>query len=122
MDLATELRAERRINKIHRRDTLRALRLQAKEYERRLRELNNEHQRTLLVQLNSVSAEKFEAYVRSNEEVRNLALASRDDAIQRLIDRVNVLENWRSKATGVIAVVAFLATVLGAGLVKAFGL
>lgn len=64
-----------------------ALDLQAKEYERRLGDLNNEGSRIQAVLGQSVTAEKFEDYVQSETEKRELALQRVDEKFEDYVKR-----------------------------------
>lgn len=64
--------------------TDKALELQAKEYERRLADLNHAHEEALRVQHTFVSIDKYEDKMESEEQARSLALDRLDEKIAGL--------------------------------------
>jgi hypothetical protein len=98
-----------------------ALKLQRKEYARRLKQLNGEAGRIRDVQDKSVTAEKFDDYVQSEREARELALravtAKTDDnasAIALLVQSQLSRSRVTTLAVSVVGVViAAIAVVKG---------
>ena len=80
-----------------------ALSLQATEYERRLETLNHAHQEAQRVAHTYITLDKWE------------------DNHSTLATRVEVLENWRARATGAAVVLTMFAGAVGAAIVKVFG-
>ncbi len=94
--------------------TRRALKLQAKEYKRRLKVLNGENRRIGAIQTASVSAEKFEDYRKTQETALDIALDRQDG-------RLTSLEQWKARATGVGVVLVLVSGVIGAAVMRALG-
>jgi hypothetical protein len=86
--------------------------LQAREYERRLRELNNENSRVRNIQQESVSSEKFEDYKSTQKTALELALDRQDG-------RLKQLEDWKARATGIGIVLVLISGAVGAAVMKA---
>ncbi len=91
-----------------------ARKLQAKEYERRLKALNGENKRILAVQSNSVTVEKFEDYETSQATALHLALERQDG-------RLSALESFKAKAIGIGAVLVLVSGAIGAAIMRALG-
>jgi hypothetical protein len=66
------IRHERELREAWQTATAEALALQAKEYERRLQDLNHEAHRVLRVQEQSVSQDRFEGYITGHTNATNL--------------------------------------------------
>ena len=107
-----ELDAHARLGRAQEKALRRALRLQAREYERRLRALNGENQRILNVQNNSVTAEKFDDYKTTQETALKIALDRQDD-------RLKSLEDWKARAIGMGVVLVLFAGAVGAAVMRA---
>jgi len=112
--LRAELRAHREMTAERFRSLSEALRLQAVEYERRLAELNNAHERAETVARATVSIGKFEDFVSSQE-------AARRAAERRVEDQLSALENWRSRATGAAVILGAGSGLIGAAIMSALG-
>lgn len=67
--------------------TNKALELQAREYERRLSDLNHAHEEALRVQHTFVSIDKYEDKMKSEEEARKIALDRLDEKISAMNTR-----------------------------------
>jgi hypothetical protein len=93
-----------------------ATELQAKEYERRLTALNHAHEQALEVQKTTVTADKFEDYVKTESLAREAALLRVDEKIaaqnQTLGDRMSRLESLQSRIIGGLVVIAVLIPVV----------
>lgn len=75
-----------------------ALELQAKEYARRLDELNHAHQEALRVQHTYVTADKYEDKLKSEETARAFALDRMDEKFEAAIKTLTVkLEDYITK-------------------------
>jgi hypothetical protein len=110
--LESQIQAAKELAHTENRGTRRALKLQATEYERRLTALNGENQRILSVQNSSVTAEKFEDYKTTQEAALKLAL-------EQATGRLKALEDWRSRATGIGAVLVLVSGAVGAAIMRA---
>jgi len=112
---------DRREYLAHRKADQQALRLQAREYKRRLKVLNGESGRIAEIAKKSVTAEKFEDYQASQATALGLALEAKDVTLARLTERIAALENWKAKATGVGAVLVLISGFIGAAIMRAIG-
>jgi hypothetical protein len=107
-----EIKANRKLARAETRAVRRALRLQAKEYERRLTDLNHENDRVRQIQADTLSGDKFEDYKTTQETALKLALDRQDD-------RIKALENWKARATGIGIVLVLFAGAVGAAIMRA---
>ncbi len=89
-----------------------ALVLQRTENDRRLDELNHAHTKAVEVQHTYVTQEKYDDFIKSNE-------LSRAQLLGRIIDRLDALENWKARATGVSVVLILFAGTVGAAIERA---
>ena len=92
----------------------RELEKQAIEYERRLGQLNGEADRIRSIAERTVSAEKFNDYLRSQATADNLRGKVVDERIGRL-------ENWQARAAGVATLLTVFAGLIGAAVMRALG-
>jgi chromosome condensin MukBEF ATPase and DNA-binding subunit MukB len=90
----------------------RATELQASEYERRLTALNHAHEQALEVQKTTVTADKFEEYVKTESQAREAALLRVDEKIadqgRVLGGRVSRVESMQGKILGGLVVIVAL--------------
>jgi hypothetical protein len=90
--------------------------LQAREYERRLTALNHAHEQALEVQKTTVTADKFEEYVKTERTAREAALLRVDEKIagqdRVLSGRVARVEALQSRIIGGLVVIAILIPVI----------
>jgi hypothetical protein len=93
-----------------------AKRLQASEYERRLSALNHAHEQALEVQKTTVTADKFEEYVKTEGTAREAALLRVDEKItdqgKILGARLTRVEAMQGKIIGGLVVIAVLVPVV----------
>jgi hypothetical protein len=93
-----------------------AKRLQASEYERRLTALNHAHEQALEVQKTTVTADKFEEYVKTEGVAREAALLRVDEKItdqgRALGGRLARVEAMQGKIIGGLVVIAVLVPVV----------
>lgn len=100
---------------------LEALKLQAIEYERRLSDLNHAHERAAEERISTITVEKFDTFRAGDLKAQELALQRQDDINKGLNNRISDLENWKSKASGVGAVLVLVAGFVGAAISKILG-
>jgi hypothetical protein len=90
--------------------------LQATEYERRLTALNHAHEQALEVQKTTVTADKFEEYVKTERTAREAALLRVDEKIagqdRVLSGRLSRIEAAQGKIIGGLVVIAVLIPVI----------
>ncbi len=96
------------------RDVRRALKLQAKEYERRLDTLNHAHERADEKAHDYVTNDKFETARTTDAQALKLALERQDG-------RLGSLERAWARIIGVGAVLVVMSGLIGGAIVKAFG-
>jgi hypothetical protein len=90
--------------------------LQATEYERRLTALNHAHEQALEVQKTTVTADKFEEYVKTEALAREAALLRVDEKIgeqnRSLNERISRVESLQGRIIGGLVVIAVLIPVV----------
>jgi hypothetical protein len=90
--------------------------LQATEYERRLTALNHAHEQALEVQKTTVTADKFEDYVKTESLAREAALLRVDEKIgeqnRSLNERISRVESLQGRIIGGLVVIAVLIPVV----------
>ena len=110
------LQHERELREAGERAAQRALELQAREYDRRLGELNQSHERALREAARVVSQDSFEVYKDSTRRELGLALDATQKPIEAVNDRITALERQGNRWSGGLAVVAstgILAAIVG---------
>jgi hypothetical protein len=98
----------------------RALKLQAKEYERRLDGLNHAHEQAQETAHTYVTLDKYEDWIKQNTTGRETAFDRADEKIEALKSRVDMMERAHNRFIGIMLVVIPLAGVIGAAIVKMF--
>ncbi len=103
-----QLRHEQELRKVTERLTRRATRLQAHEYARRLNELNGEAGRIRLILAETVSRERFDAYIESQREALALALDAEEIKRANLEERLAVATRTLQRLEGAVGLVRFI--------------
>lgn len=78
-----------------------ALELQAREYSRRLEDLNHAHARAVEVQSTFVSIDKYEAATQAEERARKLALDRLDEKLEEYILRYEIRQREIDQALAI---------------------
>ena len=98
----------------------RALKLQAREYERRLMSLNHSHEQAQETAHTYVTLDKYEDWIKQNASARDTAFNRADEKIDSLVNRIDALEKAHNKLIGIVLVLVPLAGVIGGAIVKLF--
>jgi GTP1/Obg family GTP-binding protein len=106
--------------KSERKAVQRALKIQAKEYERRLDSLNHAHEQAVETAHTYVTLDKYEDRVKQDAAARDTAFDRADELIGKLENRIEALEKAHNRLIGIVLVVVPLAGVIGGAIVKLF--
>jgi hypothetical protein len=109
-----------RLWKSESRSVRRALKLQAKEYERRLNSLNHAHEQAVETAHTYVTLDKYEDWIKQNASAKDAAFERADEKIEGLKRRIEAMEKAHNRLIGIMLVVVPIAGVIGGAIVKLF--